>query len=141
MTSQAIASDLRAVSHRLVRRLNGTATADGLAPAQRSMLAHLDLAGELTSADLARREVVTPQAANLAVTDLLRRGLVTRRTDPDDGRRRLLSLTGAGRDLIHAVREDKNTWLARRIEAELTADEQRLLGQAVALLERLVATP
>lgn len=134
----ATASALRAACHRVVRRLNATADAVDLTAVQRGMMAELDLAGELSSADLARKELVSPQAANVAVAELLERGLVVRRTDPDDGRRRLVSLTDQGRTLIHGVRDDKNTWLAQRIESELTPKERKVLREAAALMQRLV---
>ncbi|GAB3587703.1 MarR family transcriptional regulator [Calidifontibacter terrae] len=141
MRTEQLASELRAASQRLVRRLAANTRADGLSPTQLGMLAQLDLQGELTGADLARREAISPQASNVATTDLLRRGLLGRRQDDSDRRRQLLSLTDEGRRLIHTVRDDKNTWLGRRLEADFTAEERRTLEQAVHLMHRLTGTP
>lgn len=138
-TATATASAVRQAAHRLVRRLNATADRSGLTAAQRGMLAGLDVAGELTSADLARAEMVSPQAANVAVADLVARGLVVRRNDPSDGRRRLLALTGEGRAAIHAVRDDKEAWLAQRITDELDDEERTVLLRAAGLVQRLLS--
>ena len=138
MSSESTADALRSASQRLVRRLHHSSERQGLAPLQRALLANLDVAGELTGAELARREGVTPQAANLTVAALLKQGLISVRPDPEDGRRRLLSLTAAGRKTIHTVRDDKNTWLSRRIAEELTPAERRQLDAAITLLNRLV---
>lgn len=138
MNTHSLASSLRVVNYRLLRRFNAAARDEDLTHLQRAMLANLDLEDKLTSAELSRRELVTPQAVNLAINELTRRGLVTRCGDPRDGRRQLLSLTDEGRTLIHAIRDEKNSWLSERIESELTSAEQQQLADAVALLQRVV---
>ncbi len=52
--------------------------------------------GPCSITELAQRLGVTQQAASKQVDDLVRRGLVLRRRDPDDARVRLLSLSDRG---------------------------------------------
>ncbi|GGH36998.1 MarR family winged helix-turn-helix transcriptional regulator [Microbacterium album] len=55
--------------------------------------------GPISSAELARRAFVTPQAAGQLVGELERRGIATRYPDPNHGRKRLTVLTPEGRAL------------------------------------------
>src|SRR5437764_14893179 len=65
-------------------------------------------------------------------------GLVSRTTDPADGRQTLLSLTPACRKWIRQNRAAKQDWLLRAIDGELSAREQQDLARALALLNRVV---
>jgi DNA-binding PadR family transcriptional regulator len=65
------------------------------------------------------------------------RGLIERRVDPADGRRALVELTTRGRETLGEDRRHREGWLARAIAEDLTACEQRLLAEALPLLERL----
>jgi DNA-binding MarR family transcriptional regulator len=65
-------------------------------------LAKAELLIRLTQAPMTLREIaqaaeVDPPAATVGVDRLERRGLVQRRAHPDDNRRKLVHLTGAGR--------------------------------------------
>jgi DNA-binding MarR family transcriptional regulator len=64
-------------------------------------------------------------------------GMVVGEADPADGRRTILSLTRACRDLINANRAAREDWLFHALEAKLSADEQRDLTSALELLKRL----
>jgi DNA-binding MarR family transcriptional regulator len=63
-------------------------------------------------------------------------GLVERRPHPTDGRQVLFALTAAGVEARRRVRAAKRTWMASAI-ATLTADEQRDLLTAAAVIRRL----
>jgi DNA-binding MarR family transcriptional regulator len=71
------------------------------------------------------------------VADLEADGLIERRPDPGDGRRALVELTEQGREALSADRRQRDGWLARGIDEDLSTDEQRLLQEAVELLRRL----
>jgi DNA-binding MarR family transcriptional regulator len=71
------------------------------------------------------------------VSDLESDGLVSRSPDPDDRRRALVALTGEGKSALEADRRRREGWLARAIDEDLSADEQALLRDAVALLRQL----
>ncbi|MFC6704260.1 MarR family winged helix-turn-helix transcriptional regulator [Flexivirga alba] len=133
-----LADSLRAVTHRLARRLNAAAASDRMPTLHRDILAMLDLQDGLTSADLARRFEVTPQATNQAVAVLVGQGLLARRGDTEDRRRQLLSLTEPGRTAIGDVRTTKNAWLAERLVTRATGADRDCLQQAVTILQRLV---
>ncbi|HTK61007.1 MAG TPA: MarR family winged helix-turn-helix transcriptional regulator [Pseudonocardia sp.] len=64
-------------------------------------------------------------------------GFLERRRDPDDARRARLSLTVAGAEAVARMRNERDTWLGRAVDAVLTADEQRTLVEAGRLMERL----
>jgi len=64
-------------------------------------------------------------------------GLVERRPHPRDGRKSLLVLTDAGREVIERQRERRADWLAEAIIAELSEAERGRLAEAVRLLGRI----
>ena len=57
--------------------------------------------------------------------------------DRGDRRRILVELTEQGRQTLEDDRRHREGWLARAISEDLTAQERRVLEQAVALLRRL----
>ena len=129
------ASELRIVLAQLLRRLRAETT---LPVPQATVLSRLERDGPSTASELAAHERMRPQSMAYTVAELERAGLVTRSSDPDDGRRRLVALTARGRDALLAERSRREGWIAEAIEQELTPAEQRTLVEAVALLERLV---
>jgi DNA-binding MarR family transcriptional regulator len=90
---------------------------------------------ELVS-DLAFAERVRPQSIAQTVTDLESDGLVARAPDPNDGRRALVSLTGAGLTELREDRLRREGWLVRAIE-ELPAADQATVERAIVLLRQL----
>jgi DNA-binding MarR family transcriptional regulator len=129
-----IASELRAVIGRLVRRLR----AEHRFPLSHgSVLGRLDREGAASVSDLASREGVKPQSMAQTVADLQDEGLVSRRPDPADGRRILLELTEAGTSALQADRAHREGWLATVISEQLSREEQQLLERAVGLLRRI----
>jgi DNA-binding MarR family transcriptional regulator len=71
------------------------------------------------------------------VGDLEAEGLVSRRPDPEDGRRALVELTAKGHETLAAERSRREGWLAEAIACDLTPEEQEVLMRAVPLLRRL----
>ena len=129
-----IASDLRVVLGQLVRRLR----AEHRFPlSQGAVLGRLDRDGPQSTSDLAVAERVRPQSMAQTLGDLEADDLITRRPDPDDGRRVLIELSGSGREALEQDRRHREGWLARSIEEELSDEEQEVLAQAVVLLQRL----
>jgi DNA-binding MarR family transcriptional regulator len=104
---------------------------------QLAILRRLDSDGPATTAELARAERVTPQSMGALVAELEAGGYVARTDDVADGRRRLVSLTASGRQAHAAGRAARGSWLARRIDSRLNAEEQRALLDALALLRRI----
>jgi DNA-binding MarR family transcriptional regulator len=138
-TADQLAEDLRHLVGALVRRVRAeTADDEALPYPLRSLLRRLELDGPATTADLARGEQITPQAAGAFVAKLEADGYVSRRDDAHDGRRRLVSVTAAGRKAIAVGRAHRRSWLAKRIGERLGADEQRTLVEALPVLRKLV---
>ncbi|HEY1359668.1 MAG TPA: MarR family transcriptional regulator [Thermoleophilaceae bacterium] len=129
-----VASDLRVVLGQLIRRLRAE---HSFPLSHGAVLGRLDRGGPQSVSDLAVAERVRPQSMAQTVSDLESDGLVSRSPDPDDRRRALVALTGEGKSALEADRRRREGWLARAIDEDLSADEQALLRDAVALLRQL----
>ena len=126
---------------RMARRLRQESDTGGdTSPTLTAALATLEREGPLTPSALAQRERIQRPTATRVVARLEDEGLVTRTSDPADGRVSHVAIAPAGRALLKRIRSRKNEYLARRLR-ELTADEQRALASAAALLERLLDEP
>jgi DNA-binding MarR family transcriptional regulator len=102
-----------------------------------AVLGRLDREGPQSVSDLAAKERVRPQSMAQTVSDLQGDGLVERSPDPDDGRRALVSLTEHGSEVLQAERRNREGWLARAIDEDLSPEEQATLRESVELLRRL----
>jgi DNA-binding MarR family transcriptional regulator len=81
------------------RALDEAVRPDGVTAAQAGVLSRLSEQPGLSGADLARELLITPQASQVALTALERRGLVERRPDASHGRILRAFLTAEGRRL------------------------------------------
>lgn len=129
-----LASDLRIVLGRLVRRLRAE---HGFPLSHGAVLGRLDRTGAMSTADLAAAERVRPQSMGQTLGELEAQGLISRRADPSDGRRILIELTPAGHEALAEDRLRRMGWLSDAIEQDFTAGERRTLEEALALLARL----
>lgn len=132
-----VAHALRVDVGLLVRRLRQLEDRDELSAPETSALSRLDREGPATAAELARREGISPQSMGATLAALEARGLLARRPDEHDGRRRLLTPTDAGRAVLSDRRSARTRRLAEAMEAELSPAELAELAAAVPLLERL----
>jgi DNA-binding MarR family transcriptional regulator len=129
-----LAGELRVVLGRLVRRLR----AEYRFPlTQAAVLGRLDRGGPESIAALAQAERVRPQSMSQTLAELEADGLVARRSDANDARLRVIELTDAGRQALELDRSRRDGWLAQAIAEELTDREQRVLLEAVGLLDRI----
>lgn len=131
------ARELRVVLSRLRRRLKETSDPRDLTASQTSVLSRLSKDGAATASELAAAERVRPQSMAAILAALDERGLIARRPDPGDGRRQLVSLSDAGRELVEDKRRAGEEWLARALQERFTESERHSLIEALALLERL----
>ncbi len=111
----------------------------GLSISQLSILQRLRLNGPATAAALAAAEHVSQQAIAQNIVRLKSAGFVQAQPDPSDGRKTLISLTGASVRLRESIIASRNAWLVRAIEATIDAEERVALDKAIELLERLAA--
>ena len=121
----------------LLRRLRQVGVPGELTVPETSALARLDRNGPATSSELARVEQISPQSMGATLSALEARGLVTRAPDARAGRRILLSVTDAGRQLLRDKRDARTEHLARALAAGCTREELAQLMTAAPLLERL----
>lgn len=71
------------------------------------------LAGDRTVTEIARSLAVTQQAMSKTVAELERLGYIDRNADPDDARRRSLTLSARGLEAIQVARASRADLLAR----------------------------
>ena len=131
-----LTTDLRLACMRISRRVRFESTVD-VAPHQYSVLVRLKDTAR-TPRELADIERVSPPSMSRTVASLVDLGLVVRNDDPADGRQVILSLTEAGRAVVHETMCRRDQWLAVRLE-HLDDDERALLREATALLEKVAA--
>jgi DNA-binding MarR family transcriptional regulator len=132
-----VAAALRVSMGLLLRRLRQVGVPGELTVPQTSALVRLDRNGPATSSELARVEQISPQSMGATLSALEARGLVTRDPDARDGRRIVLSVTEAGRQLLRDKRDARTEHLARALAAGFTREELGQLMAAAPLLERL----
>jgi DNA-binding MarR family transcriptional regulator len=129
-----LASRLRLVLGHLIRRMR----AEHRFPlSQGAVLGRLDREGARSIGALAAAERVRPQSMTQTIADMEADGLISRRPDPSDGRRTFVELTEQGLQTLEADRRHREGWIASVIAEDFTAEEQRLLADALVLLERI----
>jgi DNA-binding MarR family transcriptional regulator len=120
----------------LTRRLRAETNLRELTWSQVAIMARLDGAGPMTTADLARAESVKPQTMGGTLAYMEEVGLVERHPHPTDGRQVLFALTAEGVEARRQTRIAKEEWLLRAM-TKLDPDEQQTLISAIALIQRL----
>jgi DNA-binding MarR family transcriptional regulator len=129
-----LAHDFRVAVGRVIRRLRAE---PGPATPQLTVLGRLDRHGPASVSDLAAGERMRPQSMAQTVRDLEDAGHVSRRPDPEDGRRSIVELTPAGLEALHATRARREDWLTQTLDRELDADERELVRRTLDLLNRV----
>jgi DNA-binding MarR family transcriptional regulator len=129
-----LAHELRETLGRVVRRLRAE---PGPPIPLMAVIGLLDREGPASVSDLAAAQRMRPQSMAQTVKELEATGLVSRRPDPDDGRRAIVELTPAGRTAIADARTAREDWLGATLDRELDADERAELRRALTLLDRI----
>lgn len=122
------------------RRAKHLQAAGELTLPERVALARLDRGGPASAAELSRVEQISPQAMRVTLASLESQGLVRRESDPNDGRRQVVSLTPAGAQVVHGGRDARARRFADVLAEEFSAAELRTLARAAPLIERLGAS-
>jgi DNA-binding MarR family transcriptional regulator len=133
----AVAGALRVSIGLLLRRLRQVRGEGGITLPETSVLARLDRSGPNTPGALAKLEEISPQAMAATVGGLEARGLVERRTDPQDGRRAVISITESGRQHLRDRRDARTERLAQALCTTFTVAEIEQLSHITPLIERL----
>ncbi|MEV6627134.1 MarR family winged helix-turn-helix transcriptional regulator [Amycolatopsis sp. NPDC051106] len=113
-------------------RLDDVLRPVALTPLQYTALTVLERRSGLTTAELARNSFVTDQAMADMVVALERRGCIARDGDPRDRRRRVISLTEAGAEILDRVRDDVVALEQRMVAALNPRDAARFRAYVVA---------
>ena len=136
-TAEEVAAALRTAAGNLYRRLKQSPIEGEATLAETSTLARLERNGPATSSDLARADRISPQSMGVTVAALEERGLIERSRDPLDGRRVVLSITEAGRQVVHDKRGARTAMIAAALRDGFTDAELGQLLAAAPLIERL----
>jgi DNA-binding MarR family transcriptional regulator len=132
-----VAAALRVATGMLYRRLKQLSTEHDLTLAESSTLSRLERGGPASSSELARHDRISPQSMGVTVAALEEKCLIERDRDPGDGRRIVLSITDAGRQLIYDRRGERTGQIAAALGDGFSGAELRQLMAVVPLLERL----
>ncbi|MGF7038500.1 MarR family winged helix-turn-helix transcriptional regulator [Mucilaginibacter lappiensis] len=134
-----LASELRTVVTRLIKKLRKqSSTAAQLSLTERSTIALLDQHGELLPNELAAMEKITTQSMSQILSKLQEMGLIKRRISETDKRKAIITLSDLGRTMLYQVRNERDEWLNKALEATCTVEEKALLKKAMGPLTKLV---
>ncbi len=132
-----VAGALRVSIGLLVRRLRQVQAEGELTMPEISALARLERGGPTTPGALAKLEQISPQSMGTTLAGLEARDLVERSSDPEDGRRAVMSLTGAGLQALRNRRNAGTEHLAKALSTGFTGAELKQLRGVAPLIERL----
>jgi len=130
----SLAHELRETLGMLIRRVRAE---PGPPTHIMAVLSLLDRQGPAGVSDLASAQKMRPQSMAQTVREMEAAGLVSRRPDPDDGRRAFVELTAEGRKRLRATRAAREDWLAQALDAELDAAQREQIREVLALLQRI----
>lgn len=108
----------------------------GVNQTRRQLLTTVDRAGEISHAALQQQLALDGAAVTRLVKQFEADGVLRRRTDPQDNRYTLITLTDAGHAVVARLRAAHRAFQARLL-ADISEDEK---GAMVHTLERLRAT-
>lgn len=127
------AADFRMATFRLARRLRAHRAVDSMSDGQFAVLAALSMHGGHTLGELADRERVSSPSMNRTVNCLEESGHLMRTADEVDRRKTNLTLTDAGRDVVHQTLSKRDAWLTTRLR-ELSKEDRAVLARAAELM-------
>lgn len=110
------------------RACDDIAAREGISVAEVNLLLVLGEDVPMSSAQLARRAFMTPQASHQLVSRLLDAGIVESEAHPTNRRVRLVSLSAAGWELLERARHDLHDVQDRAMDGIVARDRDRLRG-------------
>lgn len=132
-----LAAELRTTLGPLLRKLRQHSAQHDLTTAQIAVIIRLEKDGPATVSSLARAEGMRPPSMSAVIAPLEEMGYVARASDPNDGRKALLSLTKACHKAFAEERAARQDWLAQAIQQKLSQQEQKKVFSVILLLARL----
>ncbi len=128
--------DLRIAIMRLARRMRLERVEGDITDGKLSVLFHLAKDGPQTIGALSEAERISPPSMTRTITALVDVGLVTRNAAPDDGRKVLIDLSDAGREIVTETKRRRVAWFARQMEL-LDDHELAALDAAAPIIRKL----
>lgn len=128
--------ELRLLLQKVARRIRNNRGGENVSDSQLSVLFQLDRNGDSTPGQLAEYDHLTPPSMNRTLNGLERAGLIARTPSTDDGRRVIVTLTAAGRDLTAETRRLRTAWFSQRL-SELSDRDRAALDAAAPVLRKL----
>ncbi|HEY6889239.1 MAG TPA: MarR family transcriptional regulator [Solirubrobacter sp.] len=132
--SGELAAELRISLGQIFRRVRAE---HSLPMGQGAVLGALDREGPKSISDLAAGARMRPQSMAQTVRELEEGGFVVRRPDPADGRRSFIVLTDEGMRRLQADRDQRDGWLARVLDEQLSESERATMRAAAPILRRI----
>jgi DNA-binding MarR family transcriptional regulator len=127
---------LRGVISRIARRLNVSATSEGLTPTQASVLALIAARGPLGLTQLAELEGLNPTMLSRVIGALTTAGFIVRKPHPSDLRAQLVEATADG-VRVHERIKSARARVVSESAANLPDDQVAALINALPALEAL----
>lgn len=137
--SAQLAMRLSVAVTRLRSRLREEAgmTSSGFTVSQLAILQRILDEGPMTAAELASAEHVSQQSISQSIAILREAALVQGDRDASDGRKVVISLTSAGRDMFESLLASRKAWLAEAIEVVIGDQRRADLNATIEILEML----
>ncbi|WP_233874092.1 MarR family winged helix-turn-helix transcriptional regulator [Paraburkholderia adhaesiva] len=132
---ECVVSDLTLAVGQLLRRLRSANPGD-LNLSQSSVLARLEREGPMTTANLARAELMKPQSMRIILGGLEEEACVEREPHPTDARQILFAITRKGLDERKRRTAAKREWLLAKLE-QFDPHDVATLAAAIPLIRRL----
>jgi DNA-binding MarR family transcriptional regulator len=137
--NRQLATELRMVITRLIKKLRSKSSAnEKLSLTERSTITLLDQHKELMPSELASMEKITTQSMSQILGHLLELSYINRKVSKTDKRKAIISLSEAGQDVLHRVRNEREEWLGQALEATCSPGELEILRHAIEPLTKLV---
>jgi DNA-binding MarR family transcriptional regulator len=131
------ASEIRAATFRLARRLRQQRAVTTMSDGQFAVLVALKLHGPHTLTALAEREGVTAPSMNRTVNCLEEEGYLTREPDADDRRKVNIAITPTGLEVVEETVHRRDEWLAR-VLADLPDGDRETLRAAAKIILKVI---
>lgn len=132
-------AELRTVLTRLIKKLRKeSTTGQQLSLTERSTLVLLQQHTALQPTELAAMEKITNQSMSQILAHLFELGYINRSVSETDKRKAIITLSKQGGEVLKQVRSERDKWLAQAIEATCTSQEQEMLKQVIAPLEKII---
>lgn len=132
-----IAYSVGRIDRLLARRIRHTISPLGITVREYTALSVLNAVDQLSSAQLAERTLVSPQAANELVKAMVNKGWIKRRPDLAHKRIVQISLRKSGLRILHAC-DELVADLEDRILEDLSTEEKALINRQLRLIARVL---